>query len=145
MIFPIRCQKAAWPILAVFGVLPGRAFVALEGDRLFARFGFFRAHGALPNVEHWTISGPYRWWRAIGVRRTLGRPELTFGGSAHGGLCLFLRVPVRIAGVAVRELYLTVDDLEGLAEALSARGIPGWDLRTSPGLLPAAAHPGERR
>ena len=27
------------------------------------------------------------------------------------------------------ELYVTVDDLEGLAAALTARGIPGEDLR----------------
>jgi hypothetical protein len=118
-----------WPILVLFGVLPGRAFVSLHGDRLLARFGFFTAHIYLPNVERWTISGPYRWWRAAGVRATLGRAELTFGGSTHGGLCLFLREPVRIAGMAVRELYLTVDDLEGLATELSARGIPGTDLR----------------
>jgi hypothetical protein len=128
-LFPIRCQRALWPILVLFGVLPGRAFVALGADRLFARFGFFKADVALRNVERWTISGPYRWWRAAGVRATLGHAELTFGGSTHGGLCLFLREPVRIAGMALRELYLTVDDLEGLGAELSARGIPGQDLR----------------
>ena len=129
IIFQIRRQPLLWPILILFGVLPGRAFVALDGDRLFARFGFFTATVALPNVGHWTISGPYRWWRAVGVRTTIGRAELTFGGSAHGGLCVSVREPVRIAGMAVRELYLTVDDLEGLAAALSARGVPGQDLR----------------
>lgn len=129
--FQIRRQRWLWPILVLFGVLPGRAFVVLEDDRLFARFGFFTAHVALSNIERWTISGPYRWWRAVGVRRTLGRPELTFGGSAHGGLCLSMGERVRIARMAVRELYLTVDDLEGLAAALSARGIPGQDLRAS--------------
>jgi hypothetical protein len=127
--FPIRCQRSLWPILVLFGVLPGRAFVALDDDRLVARFGFFTADIALSNVEHWTISGPYRWWRAAGVRATIGRAELTFGGSTHGGVCLFLREPVRIARMAVRELYLTVDDLEGLAAALASRGIPGQDLR----------------
>lgn len=129
MIFQIRRQPFLWPILILFGVLPGRAFVALNDDRMVARFGFFTANVALPNVEHWTISGPYRWWRAAGVRATLGRAELTFGGSTHGGLCIFLREPVRIARMAVRELYLTVDDLEGLAAALSSKGIPGQDLR----------------
>lgn len=130
MMFQIRCQPLLWPILILFGVLPGRAFVALDEQRLSARFGFFTADVALPNVERWTITGPYRWWRAAGVRATLGRAELTFGGSTHGGLCLFLHEPVRIARMAVRELYLTVDDLEGLAAALSSRGIPGQDLRT---------------
>ena len=128
-IFPIRRQRLAWPILIGFGVLPGRAFVALDDNHLFARFGFFSALVDLSNVEHWSISGPYRWWRAIGVRRTVGRPELTFGGSAHGGLCVSVGKPLRIAGTAVRDLYLTVDDLDGLADALIARGIPGKDLR----------------
>lgn len=130
MIFQIRCQPLLWPILIPFGVLPGRAFVALDEQRLSARFGFFTANVALSNVERWTITGPYRWWRAAGVRATLGRAELTFGGSTHGGLCLSLREPVRIARMAVRELYLTVDDLEGLAAALSSRGIPGPGPRT---------------
>jgi hypothetical protein len=129
VIFQIRCQPLLWPILILFGVVPGRAFVALDDHRLSARFGFFSADVALASVERWTITGPYRWWRAAGVRATIGRAELTFGGSAHGGLCLFLREPVRIARMAVRELYLTVDDLEGLAAALASRRIPGQDLR----------------
>ncbi len=129
--FPIRLSRAAWPILVLFGVLPGRAWVRLERDRLVARFGFSRAAVALTEVERWDITGPYRWWRAIGIRGTLGRPEITYGGSAHGGLCLHLRTPVRIAWVTVREFYVTVDDLEGLGAALTARGIAGTDLRVA--------------
>jgi len=102
VIFQIRCQPLLWPILILFGVVPGRAFVALDDDRLSARFGFFSADVALASVERWTITGPYRWWRAAGVRATIGRAELTFGGSTHGGLCLFLREPVRIARMALR-------------------------------------------
>ncbi len=129
MRFPIRLQAAARPIVLLFGVVPGRAFVDLGADHVGARFGFFTARIGLDNVEAWTISGPYRWWRAIGVRSSPGRPELTFGGSAHGGVCLHLRTPVPVARRQVRELYLTLDDLEGFAAALSARGVPGEDLR----------------
>jgi hypothetical protein len=129
MTFPIRLQRACWPILLLFGVRPGAASVRIDGDRLVARFGFFGATTPLANIARWDITGPYRWWMAIGVRATIGKPELTFGGSAHGGVCLHLREPVRISRLGVRDLYLTVDDLEGLGAALAARGIPGEDLR----------------
>jgi hypothetical protein len=131
VIFPIRLERRLWPILLLFGVRPGAAFVRLDGDRVVARFGFFRAETPLANIERWDITGPYRWWRAVGVRSSPGMSDLTFGGSAHGGVCLYLRAPMRVARFfRVREFYVTVDDLKGLAQALSARGIPGEDRRT---------------
>jgi len=66
----------------------------------------------------------------VGVRRTLGTHDLSFSGSAHGGLCLHFREPVRVGRLSVSDLYLTVDDLAGLGAALTARGIVGQDLRT---------------
>ena len=114
----------------LFGVRPATASVRLEGDRLDVRFGFFGAHTLVSNIARWDITGPYRWWRAVGVRATLGKPELTFGGSAAGGVRLRFREPVRIARMRVRDLYLTVDDLEGFGRSLEARGIPGEDIRT---------------
>jgi hypothetical protein len=85
----------------------------------------------IDSIERWEIQGPYRWWSALGIRGTLGRPEITFGGSAHGGVALFLRDPIPhwwwIRNL--REIYLTVDELEGLAAELERRGIPGSDVR----------------
>ena len=129
MDFPIRLQPSMRPILFLFGVRRSRAVVRIEEDRLIAVFGFFRAETTLSNISRWDITGPYRWIRAVGVRRTLGTGDLSFGGSAHGGLRLHFREPIRV-GLSVTDLYLTVDDLEGLGEALTARGIPGEDLRT---------------
>ena len=116
------------PILLLFGVRRSRAVVRIEEDRLIAVFGFFRAETTLLNISRWDITGPYRWIRAFGVRHTFRTRDLSFGGSAHGGLCLHFREPIQI-GLTVSDLYLTVDDLEGLGAALTARGIPGEDLR----------------
>lgn len=127
--FPIRLQRGLRPILLLFGVRRGNAYVTMDSGRLVARFGFFRAETTIANIERWDITGPYRWWRAVGVRATLGRPELTFGGSAHGGVRVRFRERVRISGLGIRDLYLTTDDLEGFGAALEARGIPGADLR----------------
>ena len=85
MEFPIRLQRSMRPILLLFGVRRGRATVRLDDDRLVAVFGFFRAETTLANIARWDITGPYKWLRAVGVRRTVGTRDLTFGGSAHGG------------------------------------------------------------
>jgi hypothetical protein len=130
MEFPIRLQPSMRPILLLFGVRPGNASVRLDEERLAVRFGFFGAETALANIERWDITGPYRWWRAVGVRRTVGTHDLSFGGSAHGGLCLHLRAPVGVGRLRVTDLYLTVDNLEGLGAALGACGISGLDLRS---------------
>ncbi len=127
--FPIRLQPGLRPILLLFGVHPGNAVVRLDGERLTARFGFVGAETALTNIERWDITGPYRWWRAVGVRRTVGTHDLSFGGSAHGGLCPHFRASVGVGRLRVTDLYVTVDDLAGLGTALSARGIGGQDLR----------------
>jgi hypothetical protein len=128
--FPIRLQPGLGPILLLFGVRRDRAAVRLDGERLVARFGFFRAEIPLANISRWDITGPYRWWRAVGVRRTLGTHDLSFGGSAHGGLCVHFREPIRVGWFSVTDLYLTVDDLDALGEALTSVGIEGKDLRT---------------
>ena len=129
MEFPIRLQPSMRPILLCFGVRRGNAIVRLDDERIAARFGFFGAETALTNVDRWDITGPYRWWRAVGVRRTIGTHDLSFGGSAHGGLCLHFRASVGVGRLRVTDLYLTVDDLDGLAAVLQARGIGGLDLR----------------
>jgi hypothetical protein len=64
------------------------------------------------------------------VRGTLGQGDITFGGSAHGGIALFFRQSFRWTYIRrLRVFYATLDDLEGFAAELSRRGIPGEDVR----------------
>ncbi len=128
--FPIRIQANLKPILLLFGVHDdGRAKVRLADGQFSATFGRFGARTPLSNIASWDITGPYSSLRAVGVRRTIPKPDLSFGGSAHGGLRVHFRERVRAARLMNTELYVTVDDLEGLGAALTARGIPGQDLR----------------
>ena len=129
--FPIRIQPNLKPLLLFCGVHDdGRAKVRLADGQFTATFGRFGATTPLANIERWDITGPYNSLRAVGVRRSIRQHDLSFGGSAHGGLRVHFREPVRAARLMNTELYVTVDDLEGLAAALTARGIPGQDLRT---------------
>lgn len=129
--FPIRLDWRFRPWLLFFGVLRRNAYVRLAHGEVYARFGFFSLRAPLRSVRRWEISGPYRWWTAIGVRGTFDRPEITFGGSAHGGVALFLDPPIpRWWWVRpLAKVYLTLDDLQGFAAELERRGIPGRDVR----------------
>jgi hypothetical protein len=130
IVFPFRIAGRLRPILALFGVVrPPHAWVRLEPDRVLAQFGLGHADVPLANVERWDITGPYRWYCAVGIRSSPGRPEISFCGATHGAVRLFLRERQRAAWLRVTQLYLGVDDLDGFAAALRERGIPGEDLR----------------
>jgi hypothetical protein len=126
--FPIRLGRRSRPLLRLFGIRDGNAYVDLDGD-LDARFGFFRVQSSLSNVSSWRIEGPWLWLTAIGVRTNLLHRDVTFGGSHRGGVRVDFKEPVPFLFFHIPALYVTVEDLEGLAAALSERGINGEDAR----------------
>ncbi len=126
--FPFRVGERSRPLLRLFGVRPGNAFVDVNGD-FDAHFGRFRIRTPLANIVSWRIEGPWRWITAIGVRMSIRHRDLTFGGSPRGGVRVDFRTPVDMGRIRVPALYVTVEDLEGLAAALTERGIPGEDAR----------------
>jgi len=126
--FPIRLGRLSRLVLLLFGVRgPSNAYVDIDGT-LDARFGFYRLHTPLANIVHWRIEGPWLWITAVGVRRGI-RGDITFGGNHKGGVRLDFRERVRWGLLRVPTLYVSVDDLEAFAAALSEHGIPGEDAR----------------
>lgn len=126
--FPIRLGRRSRPLLLLFGVREGNAYVDVDRD-LDAHFGFFRIRTPVANITRWRIEGPWHWLTAIGVRRSVRHADLTFGGNHEGGVRLDFSQPTRIRFLSVPTLYVTVADMEGLAAELTARGIPGEDAR----------------
>jgi hypothetical protein len=104
----------------------------LTDEQLVATFGWsWRIQTPLANIGSYQITGPYRWWRAIGPRGSLADRGFTFGTSTHGGVCLQFREPIPwYWRGAMTDLTVTVDDLEGLATELERRGIHGEDRRS---------------
>lgn len=129
--FPIRLGRRSRPLLRLFGVGgPDDAWVEVRDDDIEARFGWSRAVTPVSNIAGWRIEGPWLWITAIGVRRSVRHGDITFGGSHGGGVRLDFVERVRVGPFRVPALYVTVDDLEGLAAALAERGIQGVDVRT---------------
>lgn len=126
--FPIRVGRRSRPLLRLFGVKDDNAWVDVDGE-LDARFGWFRARTPVTNIASWRIEGPWLWITAIGVRRGVRHGDVTFGGSPRGGVRVDFREPVRLGFLRMPALYVTVEDLEGLAQALAEHGIPGEDAR----------------
>jgi hypothetical protein len=113
-----------------FGVTPRRAYVDLDDAGVHARFGPWRMDVPLTNIARWAIRGPYRWWRAVGVRQTLGVWDVSFGSSAKDGVYLEFVRPERWAVGRHPALTVTVADPEAFTAALRERGIEGADERT---------------
>jgi hypothetical protein len=138
--FPIHVAQRARLVLLLFGVRPSNAYVELGDDELDAHFGFFRFRTPMCNLTSWRIEGPWRWITAIGVRLSIRHRDLTFGGTNRGGVRVDFKEPVRMGGMRIPALYLTVEDLEGFAAALAERGLPGRDARKPQGTAPRRDH-----
>ena len=128
--FPIRVEPRYRWALRIFGVRPENAYVDL-GEMLDARFGWSRITTPVSNCVHWSIEGPWLALTALGVRRGFRHGDVSFGGTPRGGVRVDLREPARYFFLRPRTIWLTVDDMDGFAAALSARGIPGEDRRRS--------------
>jgi hypothetical protein len=127
--FDFRFDPRFRPLLLAGGVTPATARVQLTPDRLIAQFGFWRLETPLANVAGAELSGPYKWYRAIGVRLSLADRGLTFGSTTEGGVCVRFHEPVGgvlpIPGVKHPGATLTIVDRDRFINALRARGIVG--------------------
>jgi hypothetical protein len=126
--FPIRVGRNSRPLLLLFGVRGGNAYIDLDND-VAVSFGFFRFRTPLSNVISWRIEGPWLWITAIGVRMSIRHRDVSFDGSHLGGVRLDFGERVRWGPINVPAIYVTVEDLDGFAGALTERGIAGEDAR----------------
>jgi hypothetical protein len=112
-------------VLRLFGVRPGRAWVAFDSRTLTARFGFWRFATALSNIDCVRITGPYASaLRAIGPHISLADRGISFCTNTDLGACVLFRSPVpgreTLGLVKHPGLTVTPQDPRGFVEALSA-------------------------
>ncbi len=128
--YPIRIgSKSALLLRVVFGVTPDRAWASADAETVTVRFGRFELRAPVAGVARWRIEGPWRWITAIGIRRSIRHADVSFAGSARGGVRLDFRTQIRWGPLSILAIYAGVDDLEGFAQELARLGIPGEDAR----------------
>ncbi len=131
--FPYGIGRWSRYLLVPFGVRARHREVELDDTRVLSRFGWVSTEVPFADIERWDVTGPYHWYRAIGIRHTIFHQDISFCGDTKGAVRLHLKTPRQISFVrTVREVYLGVEDLAGLAAHLTAHGIPGEDLRAAP-------------
>ena len=122
--FPYDFDKRFLPMWLGVGALPRRDGVTItDDDRLVATFGVLRVNTPLDNIADAHVTGPYRWWTAVGPRISFADDGLTFGTNPHAGLCIHFRNKIRRV-IGFRDhsaLTVTVADPHALAARLSVR------------------------
>lgn len=119
--FPYRLDGRWTALFKMLGVNDHDGVVLTEDDRLVVTYGRFRVETPLANVSGTGVTGPHRWWTAVGVRLSLADDGLTFGTNHHRGLCIEFAEPVpRVMGFRKHSsLWVSVADPEALAAALA--------------------------
>ncbi len=95
--------------------------VTLTDDGLFrATFGWFSVETPIRNIDHTDISGPHRWYTAVGARLSFADDGLTFGTNHRLGLCIgFVDKIDKVIGLKDHSaLWVSVADPHGLAAAI---------------------------
>jgi hypothetical protein len=119
--FTYAVDRRFLPVLLPFGFRGAKDGVTItDGGDVNATFGVLTLRTRLDNIEESHITRNYRWWTPIGARRSFVDDGLTFGTNFHAGVCIHFRnrvsSPLRRKGHSA--LTVTVEDLEGLVEAL---------------------------
>ncbi len=115
--FPYRYDARLAPLWAPFRAWPGRQGVTLTDDgRFIASYGPFQVDTPMSAVRDAHVTGPYRWWTAVGPRLSFVDDGLTFGTNTHAGACIHFEPPIhRVIGFRDHSaLTVTVADPGGL-------------------------------
>ncbi|GAA1230093.1 hypothetical protein [Oryzihumus leptocrescens] len=107
-------------VLAAVGATPTTSHVTVAPDRVLACLGPWSVSVHPHDVRDVSVTGPYHWYRGIGIRLSLADRGLTFGTTYARGVCLDLHAPVRGPLPLLRHpnLTLTVAEPERLAASV---------------------------
>ncbi|MEM9563768.1 MAG: hypothetical protein AAGA93_14185 [Actinomycetota bacterium] len=124
--FPYRLDRRWRPMFLAFGVTDDDGVTLVEPSDehpdglLRATYGRVRVTTPLINVDHTEISGPHRWWTAVGLRLSFADDGLTMGTNRQAGLCLGFVEPIpKVIGFRPHSaLWVSVAEPEALAAAI---------------------------
>ena len=96
--------------------------VEVNTEGLRATYGRQSIETPLTNVDHTLVTGPHRWYTAVGLRLSFAPQDdgITFGTNHHAGLCIAFveKVPKIIGFSDHSDLWVSVADPQGLAAAI---------------------------
>lgn len=118
--FPYRLDKRWSALFLLLGVTDKDGVKITPKGELIATFGRFKVKTTLNNVDHTLITGPHRWYTAVGLRLSFTDDGITFGTNHRKGLSIAFvhKIPKVIGFWKHSTLWVSVADPEGLAAAI---------------------------
>ncbi len=118
--FPYRFDDRWKPLFAALRVKDTDGVTLTDDGMLRATYGFAAVETPLDNVDHTEISGPHRWYTAVGLRLSFADDGLTMGTNRRRGVCIGFVEPVpKVIGFRDHSaLWVSVADPEGLVAAI---------------------------
>ena len=119
--FPYRFDKRWNALFFALGVDDKDGVTITGKGELIATFGRFNVKTTLDNIDHTLVTGPHRWYTAVGLRLSLTDDGLTFGTNHRKGLSIAFveKIPKVIGFKKHSTLWVSVADPEGLAAAIN--------------------------
>lgn len=104
------------------GVNGDDAVELTDEGMLVATYGRVSVETPIVNIDHTLVTGPHRWYTAVGLRLSFADDGLTFGTNHRKGLCIaFTERVAKVIGFKDHSaLWVSVADPEGLAAAIEA-------------------------
>ena len=117
--FPYAVDRRWAPLFALLRLKDSDGVEVGDGI-LRATFGRASVQTPIDNIDCTTVTGPHRWYTAVGLRLSLSDDSITFGTNHHLGLLIAFRqrVPRVIGARDHSALWVSVADPEGLALTL---------------------------
>ena len=118
--FPYRFDKRWKALFFALGVDDKDGVTINSKGELIATFGRFKVKTTIDNIDHTLVTGPHRWYTAVGLRLSLTDDGLTFGTNHRKGLSIAFvdKIPKVIGFKKHSTLWVSVADPEGLAAAI---------------------------
>jgi hypothetical protein len=118
--FPYRLDRRWAPLFVALGVTERDGVDLTDDGLLRATYGRFSIETPLDNIDHTEVTGPHRWYTAVGLRLSFTDDGITFGTNHEAGLCIAFkqRIPKVIGFKDHSALWVSVADPEGLAAAI---------------------------
>ena len=118
--FPFEVDRRWSPMFTALRLKDSDGVTLTDDGMLRASLGFARLETPVDNIDHTDISGPHRWYTAVGVRLSFADDGLTFGTNHRRGVCIGFveRVPKVIGFRPHSALWVSVADCDGLVAAI---------------------------
>ena len=118
--FPYELDRRWTPMFMLLGLDDDDGVYVGDDGSLRATFGWVSIDTTVDNVHHTQVTGPHRWYTAVGLRLSFADDGITFGTNHRRGLCIEFveRIPKVIGPRRHSALWVSVADPEGLARAI---------------------------